>query len=268
MSEKAPTTRRAPGGKRHDFSFLPAPDSLAGQHYYYVTLRFWPSLVFVLPMLILYEVGSRLRQGVAANVPNDLVAAYLVERLVNLFGGTAFLFLPGLLVIAILLACHLVARHPWKFDVWVLAGMLSESLIWTLPLFVFDRALHTATLAGETASHADWIGNVIRSFGVGIYEELVFRLICMNLLHMLLVDLCKLPRSASGAFVILASALVFAAMHHPPLGAEPFDSVKFMFRTAAGLYLAGLFFYRGFGIAAGCHSFYNVIVVTLEAIHE
>ena len=60
----------------------------------------------------------------------------------------------------------------------------------------------------------------------------------------------------------------FAAQHHPPLGCEPFAAAKFMFRAAAGLYLAGLFFYRGFGIAAGCHAFYNVIVVTLEAVGE
>lgn len=267
MGNNGPNAGRTRGAGRHDLTFLPSPDSVVGQHYYYVTLRFWPSLVFIFPLLLVYEVGSWLRHGTPAEAPNDLVAAYLVERLVNLCGGTAFLFLPALLAVAILLACHLVARHPWKFDVWVLAGMLGESLIWTLPLFVLDRALHTAELAGGGPGQSVWLDKVIRSFGVGIYEELVFRLICMNILHLLLVDLLRLPRPASSAFVIFASAIIFAAMHHGPLGAEPFDTVKFTFRTAAGLYLAGLFFYRGFGIAAGCHAFYNVIVVTLEAIH-
>lgn len=266
MKPKAKTGKKTRPARKHDFSFLPSPDSVAGQHYFYVTLRFWPSLLFVLPMLIVFEVGTFLQQTSAATPPTELVAAYLVERLVNVFGARGFVFLPSLLVIAILLACHVVARHPWKFDVWVLAGMLGESLIWTLPLFALDRVLHTATLAGGAAVQNQWIDNVIRSFGAGIYEELVFRFICMNLLHLLLVDLCKLPRSSSNVIVIVASALVFAAQHHPPLGSDPFDSVKFLFRTAAGLYLAGLFFYRGFGIAAGCHSFYNAIVVTLLAI--
>jgi hypothetical protein len=39
-----------------------------------------------------------------------------------------------------------------------------------------------------------------------------------------------------------------------------------MFRTLAGLYLAGLFMFRGFGIAAGCHALYNVIAVTVKAV--
>ncbi len=266
MTRKASPRTTTRTGRKHDFSFLPSPDSVLGQHYYHVTQRFWPSLVFILPMLIAFEVGTYLRHGTLASASTDLVAAYLVERMVNVFGAKGFWFLPGLLAIAILLACHFVARHPWKFDVWVLPGMLGESLIWTLPLFVFGRVLHTASMAGVIAGHGLWIDQVIRSFGAGIYEELVFRFICMNVLHMLLVDLCKLPRSPSTVLVIIASAVIFAAQHHLPLGAEPFDSGDFVFRTAAGLYLAGLFFYRGFGIAAGCHCFYNVIVVTLGAI--
>jgi hypothetical protein len=70
---------------------------------------------------------------------------------------------------------------------------------------------------------------------------------------------------ASGVFVIFASAAIFAAQHHRP-------SCRAVRRgrhvPRAGLYLAGLYFFRGFGIAAGCHSFYNVIVITLEAVHD
>lgn len=269
---RKPKTRDQTGASRHELSFLPAPDSVAGQHYSYVTLRFWPSLVFILPMLVVHELGTWLRQGQLSGVSDDLVAAYLVERLVNLFGGTAFSLLPGLLVVAVLLACHLVSGHPWRFDPWVLVGMLGESLVWVVPLFVLDRVLqgdgvmNTAMLVSPPAVRDIWLDKVIRNFGVGIYEELVFRFISMNLLHLLLVDVLKFPRTGSNVFVIVASALIFAGMHHPPLGCEPFEASRFVFRTAAGLYLAGLFFYRGFGIAAGCHSFYNIIVVTLGAI--
>lgn len=253
-------------GRRPDLSILPAPDSVRGQHYYYVTQRFWPSLVFLLPMLVFIFVGSLLRDPGPADLSNDLVATYLVERLVNAFGGRGFVFLPGLLVVAILLACHLVAKHPWRFDPWVLPGMLGESLTWTIPLFMLNRVLHTALVAGADTGPIPWFDQVVRSLGAGIYEEMVFRFICMNVLHMLLVDLGKLPRSPSDAAVIFASAVIFAAQHHPPLGADPFDALEFTFRTGAGLFLAGLFFYRGFGIAAGCHAFYNVIVVTLGAV--
>lgn len=244
---------------------LPPPPGEA-QHYFYVTQRPWPSLLFILPMLIIFEVGSYVRQNGSSGT-SQLVATYLIDALVNCFGRSAF-YLPGLLAVVILLTTHIAGRHPWKFDLYVLAGMLGESLIWTLPLFVFDRALvmRTPLQAILDPSRSEWLNDVIRSFGAGIYEELVFRLMCITGMSILLVNICKLPRAASAGFIVLLSAGLFAAQHHPPLGVEPFDMTRFAFRTIAGLYLAGLFLYRGFGVACGCHAFYNVIVVTIKAI--
>lgn len=245
---------------------LPPPPGEA-QHYFYVTQRPWPSLLFILPMLVLFELGSYFTRHAAPEAGSELVATYLIDALVSCFGRSAF-YLPGLLAIVILLTTHLAGRHPWRFDLYVLPGMLGESLIWTLPLFVFDRVLveHTALRSIVDAGHREWVNEVIRSLGAGIYEELVFRLMCITGLSILLVNVCKLPRAASGGFIVLLSAGLFAAQHHPPLGVEPFDMTRFAFRTVAGLYLAGLFLFRGFGIACGCHAFYNLIVVTLKAI--
>jgi len=251
--------------KAGEVSLLPPPESVAGQHYYYVTQRYWPSLIFILPMLIAFEVGTYIRRGGDVAAGSQLVATYLIERLVRVFGDYGFYF-PGLLVIVVLVACHILAKHPWKFDVSVLAGMLGESLIWTVPLLVFERILHQAILAGSDSDLTGWLDQVVRCFGAGIYEELVFRFICMNVLAVLLMDLCKLPRAGTTVFIIIASAVIFAAQHHPPLGAAQFNLVEFLFRTAAGLYLAGLFFFRGFGIAVGTHAFFDVIVVTVAAV--
>jgi hypothetical protein len=258
--------------KTHDVSLFPPPDSIIGQRYGYVTQRPWPSLIFVLPMLLIFEIGSYWRQSTGASGSSGLVAPYLIEWLVNSFSktGTAYPHLlamaPGLLVIAILLAWHIVARHPWTFDINVLPGMLGESIIWTIPLFMFNRVLQQADLAGGVPNRGEWVDSIIRSFGAGIYEELVFRLICITILVILLIDVMRLPRSAAAVFIMLFSSALFAAQHHPPLGAEPFTMRNFMFRTAAGLYLSGIFAFRGFGIAAGCHSFYNVILNTIQAV--
>ena len=111
--------------KRDDPYVLPSPDSAVGQHYYYVTMRPWPSLLFILPMLIVFEVGVYFSQNGTPGGASQLVAAYLIERLVIILGAGRFGYIfPGLAVIAILLAWHLVARHPWRFDPFVLPGML------------------------------------------------------------------------------------------------------------------------------------------------
>lgn len=257
------------GSRGYDFSTYPPPHSVLGQQYYYVTLRFWPSLVFVMPFLLVYEVGRHLNATGPAAPNEQLVAAWLIERAVGAIGVSGYYFPAAtLLTVAILLACHLVARHPWGFDVWVLAGMLGESLIYTIPLIVLRQVPHLAVAAAASPSYQTWLNEVIKSFGGGVYEELVFRFICMNVLHIFLVDLCRLPRTPASVVIIFASAVIFAAAHHWPLGSEQFDRTEFVFRTLAGLYLAGLYFFRGFGIAAGCHSFYNVLVYTLVAVHR
>ena len=62
---------------------------------------------------------------------------------------------------------------------------------------------------------------------------------------------------------MLVSAVLFAAHHHPPIGSEPFHSMRFLFRAAAGLFLGALFVYRGYGVAAGTHVLYNLMVVSI-----
>ena len=265
MAKRTTRTPSAPETRRYALNLLPSLDSATSQHYYHVTQRPWPSLLFILPMLIVFEVGTYLRQGVAGGNSTQLVAEYLIHWLVTQFGRTS-VYIPGLLALVILFAWHIAGKHPWKFDLYVLPAMLGESLLWSAPLFVFNNVLHTATLAGGAAAQSEWIDKVILSFGAGLYEELVFRLICITGLVIILIDLCKLPRNAAVVFIAIASATLFAAHHHPPLGDAPYHTIDFMFRTAAGLYLAGLFIFRGFGIAAGCHALYNVIAVTIKAV--
>ncbi len=158
---------------------LPEP-ALLSEQYFYVTQRPWPSLLFILPMLLAFEIGSYVHHDPAGG-SSQLVATYLIDVMINSFGRSAF-YLPGLLAIVILLTTHIAGRHPWKFDVYVLAGMLGESLIWTVPLFVFDRVVvvHTALRAGVTTRQNEWINEVLRSLGAGFYDELVFRLICIT----------------------------------------------------------------------------------------
>jgi hypothetical protein len=235
-----------------------------GRGYFHRTQRPLHCLVFVLPWLIVFEVGMLWRQAHESRPMPSLVAWRLIERFVELLGASG-LYFPGLLLVAILLGWHLVARHSWTIDKPTLAGMLGESVIWAVPLYVFNSVLQQARRGSIESA---WIDDVILSIGAGIYEELVFRLIAITLLSLILIDVFSLQKSATMVFIFLFSAALFAAQHHQPFGNDPFDTVKFLFRTAAGLYLTGIFVFRGFGIAAGAHAVYDVVVVTIAAIHS
>jgi membrane protease YdiL (CAAX protease family) len=74
------------------------------------------------------------------------------------------------------------------------------------------------------------------------------------------VDLLRINASVVAAAAVVLSSLAFSMHHYEPFGSYRFDPVSFGFRAVAGAYLAIVFWYRGYGPAAGCHAAYNVII--------
>lgn len=109
--------------------------------------------------------------------------------------------------------------------------------------------------------------NIVTGIGAGIYEELVFRLILICILLFLFQDIIRMTHINSIVLAVLISAGLFSAHHHIDFFSgqmstvDPFDFTRFVFRTIAGVYFAILFAFRGFGITAGTHAFYNIIAV-------
>jgi len=65
--------------------------------------------------------------------------------------------------------------------------------------------------------------------------------------------------AALGWAVLLTSGLFSLAHYVGPLG-DAFDFYSFVFRTLAGIFFAVVFLVRGFGIAAGTHAVYDMLV--------
>lgn len=98
------------------------------------------------------------------------------------------------------------------------------------------------------------------SLGAGPYEELIFRLFLVELLLWLMVGVLNVERQAAVITAVLISATLFAAYHYLPGTGERFNWGSFLFRTGAGIYFSIVFVVRGYGLAAGCHTFYDVLV--------
>jgi len=116
------------------------------------------------------------------------------------------------------------------------------------------------------------MADVVTGVGAGIYEELVFRLILICVLMMVFQDLIGMGHQNAVVLSILISAALFSAHHHiiwvdGQLGrSAPFSWSEFGFRTLAGIYFAILFAFRGFGITAGTHAFYDIIATAVNAL--
>jgi len=226
--------------------------------YRWRTLRPLNCLTFLLPLLLFFQVGM-IYHDTALLAPKDL------GRILGFFGGTAA-YLPTLLIVAVLLIQHVFHRDPLAFQPKVLLGMAAESVLWAVPMVVliqFTGALfgRGGALAAAGAASPTVFQRIHLAVGAGIFEEFIFRLCFVSLTLVLFVDVFSLPRDLVAAVAVLAGAVAFSLYHLPPdqiAGPDPFPWSLFLFRTAAGIYLGLLFVFRGFAVAVGAHTLYNV----------
>ncbi len=224
------------------------PPGQSAEGYWVESKRPLASLVFVLPLLIVYEVGVTLL-GAHQNG-----ADAVLRQVLELLGFGQHFLLPMLLV-GILLGWHYLTHEPWRISGSVLSGMAVESVL----LAVCLRGIFFLQDSLVTLSLGEKIQDAIGYLGAGIYEELLFRLILLSLLAWGFRRAGMTPRISLIAAAILSS-LVFAAAHHVGPSREPWDLFRFTFRFVAGGFFSVLFIYRGFGIAAGCHAAYDILV--------
>lgn len=243
------------------------------------------ALLFLLLPIAIYELGTILVNTDQIAHTQSRVAAFTwlmgLAEWIGVRPGLAWAF-PGLVVVIILACWHLSSDHSWQVRPRWLAWMVVECLLLSLPLFALGAVLNSsdsfvgpmttpAVLTPQLTYGSPYWANFITSLGAGIYEELVFRLILMGLIVMLLEDLLKIKAPIAAFLAVLISATLFAAHHYIGIEAghigrlqrELFTLGSFLFRTAAGIYFAFIFRYRGYGIAAGTHTAYNMIYFAL-----
>lgn len=211
-------------------------------------------LVYLLPFIVLYEMGARFYRM-------DVVAFRLFRTLPAWFGvyGRG---VPAALLVLTLLIWHLVKQDRWGIRIGTLLWMLLESGLLALPVLAIAMLCHRY-LPAAAVTHQPAAALWAVSLGAGVYEELMFRFYGCGLLRLLAEKSLGLKALACTLAVVLVSSVLFALYHY--LG-EPFSLFTFIFRTLAGAYFAALFLHRGLGVTAGAHAIYDLIVVTLGQI--
>jgi membrane protease YdiL (CAAX protease family) len=221
------------------------------------------SLLFLTPLILAYEAGL-IAYGTDAMeaVSRDIYARRLLHGFFEWFGLSGY-YLPGLIVVVVLLVLHVVQRLPWRFTPRYYVYMGAESVAVALPLFVFSILYFRMNAAppqvAAVAPESHWQSQIVFGIGAGIYEELLFRLVALALLHAIFFDFLRRSRAFSDVAAICISAAAFGIYHFS--ADNPFQWYRFAFYLIAGVYFAGLYLARGFGITAGTHATYDVMVV-------
>jgi membrane protease YdiL (CAAX protease family) len=236
----------------------------------------WPSLVFLMPMLVAYECGVLWLGGTGSTTIRSGADIWLRAGLRTI--GLNADWLPPVLVVAGLLVWQKSERHSWKVAWETLAGMFAECVAFALLLVLLGQlqaqffagvfaanvvkdqvsAIVVALTEQETATLARAIGFV----GAGIYEEVLFRLLLLPA-TVALLRYSPLSKPWIVPVAVLITSVIFSAAHHAGPSGEPFDVFRFCFRAIAGVIFAVLFVVRGFGITVGSHALYDLLVGVL-----
>jgi hypothetical protein len=234
--------------------------------YFELTRAHRYSLLFALPLLLLYELLEaiapvRISGGVVRNGADVILTGLFIE----LFGARGPMVFMALVIGGALVLIRR-DRSGGPLRPVIFAAMFAESCVLALLIGV---VIGTATvhlvgplraLAAGPGLDGPVLARLTLSLGAGLYEELLFRVVLVALIANAL-RLIGVSRIVAGVLAVTAGALLFAAFHYiGPLG-ERLRLESFVFRALAGLAFSVLYLTRGFGITAWTHALYDVVVL-------
>jgi len=223
-------------------------------------------LAFVAPILLTYELGVVWLGGGPTGALRTGADAWMRRGLASV-GLTDHWLLPLSLVIA-LLVWQAFTPRDWRFSPAALLGMAGESVVLAVALVgvsklldlgftVLDRTGPLVLAGGASPPHP--AAALVGFLGAGVYEEALFRLALIPAFFGVLRAL-RTPQVIASAAAVTAASLLFSLAHHAGTPGEAFTWFAFIFRWLAGVYFAWVFVVRGFGIAVGTHTAYDILV--------
>ena len=217
------------------------------------------SAVAALPLLVIYEiliVLSQSRYWGIRNAADVWIRTFLMAF--DLQAQHITFVLIGISLALIPIAKSRARGIKLKANYFAL--MFAECLAFSLVLGVVLQSILRLGGLSSGGPGSGLMQNLALSVGAGLFEEIIFRVILLNLLFLLLSPLLKKKLVAAVVSVLLASFL-FSLSHYVGTMADTWQLYSFMFRWAAGLLFTVLYFVRGFAITAYTHALYDIWVL-------
>lgn len=234
----------------------------AERRYFRVSRSLAASLLFVLPLLAVYELGI-LADVNAAAVWVKTPISWLRRHPIQILGANSTLIVNSVAMAVILVAVWRLGRRG-ALHAGTFLAMLMESIAYALllgPLALLPLIGRWQFAGVPLHMHHFW-AKLVTSCGAGLYEEFLFRLVLLGAVFFMTKELGRLKAVTAGAVALVASAVIFSVAHFLSPAENP-DFSAFMYRLMAGIVLGLIFLTRGFGIAAWTHALYDIYVLCL-----
>ncbi len=233
------------------------------KRYHQDTRDLWNSVLLVLPLFVLYQVGLLATGGIRNGV--DLIT----NTLLRLSGGGMFSYLLlnlvlGTVIFGVALALSREGRRPFRRQLYgwvVLESLVYASLLGGVILTVMAYIPGMKPALSTAVTEAGVLTKIVLSIGAGVHEELIFRLVMFGGMAGAAMRWLKWSEVRAFAVALIVSSLLFSAVHYVGELGDPFTLFSFTYRFLAGALFAGLFVVRSFAVAVWTHALYDVLVL-------
>ncbi len=215
------------------------------------------SFLFILPLLVFYEIGIILYGAETKNT-----ADVIVKKPFEFFGDNASLIFNSLIIIISLCSIFYVEKKN-RLSSRIFIPMLIESTVYGLSLgYIILFFVHGHLPFDITNLYVQsFIKGIIISLGAGVYEEILFRMLLLSTSYFIIVKALRINPAIGSFFSILICAFIFSIMHYIGSTGDSFSIHSFSFRLVAGIILSAIFIFRGLGIAVYTHAIYDILVI-------
>lgn len=226
------------------------------------------SLLFALPLLVLYEVLAAILGYGESEVIRNGADVLLKSAFIALLGRHGpYVFGVVLIGIALWLTIRDMRRHGSRLQAGIFVAMMGESIVLALAFGIVVASITSQVLAPFAAlvqtpmEQLDFPTQLMVSLGAGLYEELLFRVLLVGAIAMLGTRVLGWSTVTSGIVAVGLGAFIFSAFHYVGPYGDPLEAGSFTFRLIAGVFFSALFVTRGFGITAWTHALYDVFLL-------
>lgn len=238
----------------------------------YLTLSYWKttgnifySILFILPMLFLYESMCWIQYFESSYEIRNGADVFLRQLFFG-FGNLSEIVYGALLIMIflVMLWYNRSVIEQGRLKISFLVFMFLESLIWTtgfIMVMSFSENMILSVMQRNVIPEQFYL-----AIGAGIWEELLFRAGAIALVSFLIELGMGYSQFFSVCIAIFISAVLFSLFHYIGQYGDIFTYKGFILRSIAGIFLGALYIARGLGIVVYTHIFYDMAIISLPII--
>ena len=221
------------------------------------------SFFFIFPFFLMYEILSSMLFDHSNYIIRNS-ADIIFRDILSIITDNTILTFNSLLLLGI--SAYLIINYKKtenNFNLFFMFLMFIEGLVFGIILVFLLNGFEFLNFNYDYYLY-DYNFMFYSCLGAGIWEEILFRFIFLNLF--ILITSKFFNKYSSLIISVFISSLLFSLFHYIGSLGDVFILYTFIIRLFGGIYLSIVYLYRGLGISMISHIIYDFILVTIPVV--